>query len=273
MKADYATPIDAEIKLRYVVIHSTNNLEALLKEAFEEVAPSYGIAEITGLFQSDIISLNQDSNEEISIVEIHVVDMAYSRVREFENTILSEDGILEVCKVYDSFKMEENRELLTELYNIEMKIREIYTVLARLQGVNLERSTVKLLREYEANKEDFKNRLMNEFFFIEFSDYKNVDKRKDAKLGDLLDVLRQIRRVKDINTVVTELSYPTLHIEERFNELARIPEAIGRLEKFRNNIAHNRYTSANDIENFRKAKGIIDGVYNDFLAKLKSGRI
>ena len=273
MEVNNTTPID-EIKLRYVIVHLIDNLGTTLKKAFGDVAlTSYSIEDITDIFQLDIASTNQNTEKKLSIVEIQVFSMPYDSVEEFEDTVLGVDGILKVCKTYDSFRIEKNREFLKELYGIEMKIREIYTVLTCLENTDLKNSRVKLLKEYQDNVEDFKKRFMNEFFFIEFSDYKNVDSRKDTKLEDLLVSLRHVARVRDIRNVTTELSYPTLHLQERFNELSRIPEAIGRLENFRNNIAHNRYVSGNDVENFGKAKNIIDDVYDVFLTKLRDRKI
>ena len=270
---NYTAPIE-EIKLRYIIIHLPVKLEIILEELFKDVAlTSYNIEDIKTIFQLDVISINQNKDMVISIADIQILNIPYSLIKEFEDIIQYDNRILEVCKTYDSFKIEENREFLMELYNIEMKIREIYTILARLQGINLKNSKVKILKEYQNNEIAFKKRLMNEFFFIEFSDYKNVDRRKDTKLEDLIDGLRQVKRVKDIGNIIIELSHPTLYLEERFNELSRIPDAIGRLENFRNNIAHNRYISENDVENFKKAKGIIDEIHNIFLMRLKEGEI
>lgn len=273
MEVNSTIPTD-EIKLRYVIVHQIGNLEATLKEAFGDVAlTSYNIEDPTDIFQLDIVSTNKNAEEKLTIAEIHVFSMPHDFVEEFEDTVLGVDGVLEVCKTYDSFRIEENREFLKELYGIEMKIREIYTILTCLQNMGLENSRVRLLKEYLDNVEDYKKRLMNEFFFIEFSDYKNVDSRKDAKLEDLLNLLRQVTGVEDIRNFIIELSHPTLHLEERFNELSRIPEVIGRLENFRNNIAHNRYVSRNDVENFKKARSIIDNVHDVFLTKLKDREI
>jgi len=270
---DYTTPID-ELKLRYVIVHSASNLKRKLKENFGRIASaSYDIDDITSNFQIDVISKSQDLGEKLSITEIFVFGMPYESIKEFEDTLVDENGVLEVCKTFDSFKMEENQELLKELFTMEMKIREIYTVLARLQNVNLENSRVRLLKEFHDNKEIFERRLMNEFFFINFSDYKNVDKRKDTKLENLLVELKQVRRIRDISSVVTELTSLTLHLDERFNELSRIPEAIGRMENLRNVIAHNKYVSDNDLENFGRARDIIDRVYDAFFAKFRKEEI
>jgi hypothetical protein len=199
--------------------------------------------------------------------------MPYKSVEEFEEIFKNNENVIETCKIYDSFKMEENKLFLAELYDIEMKIREIYTILARLHAANIKKSVVKTLREYDDNKDEFELRLMNEFFFIEFSAYKDVDKRKEAKIEDLMEALRQAQSFDDINAIAAEISHPTLHLVECFNELSRIPEAIGRLGLFRNNIAHTRYLSEKDIGNFEKASGIINEVYSEFILKLKSGAL
>lgn len=273
MKLDYATPSE-EVRLRYVIAHRTPNLEPVLSGIFAEVAlTSYGTKDIADNFQIEVTSVSRQSAGKLSLVEIRVFSMPYDSVRQFEDSVLDVDEISEICKTYDSLRLEENREFLAELYDIEMKIREIYTILARLQGVNVKNSRVRLLKDYQDREDVFKRRAMNEFFFIEFSDYKNVDTKKDAKLDDLLEALRYVKRLKDIPDIIDELSHSSLRLEERFNELARVPEAIGRLEDFRNCIAHNRFTSENDIENFEKAKGIINDVYNNFIDKLKNKQI
>lgn len=262
-------PID-EIELRYIIIHSDENLKKRLEKIFGHIAStSYNTEDITSNFQLNTISKKLENSSVLSIAEIRVLDMPYESIREFEESILDVGAISEVCKTYDSSKLEENQEFLAELYNIEMKIREIYTLISRLQGANLKHSRVKLTRDYQNGEDVLERRLINEFFFVTFSDYKNVDRRKETKLENLLDSLREVERVKDIRNAMVELSHPTLHLAEGFNELSRIPEAIGRLEKFRNNIAHNRYNTETDIENFKKAKSIVDDVHNSFITRLK----
>jgi len=56
-------------------------------------------------------------------------------------------------------------------------------------------------------------------------------------------------------------------------ELGRISEAVGRLEEFRNTIAHNRHLSKGAIENFRKAKEIVEEVYEPYIEKFRVGNI
>lgn len=268
------TSLIDDIKLRYAIIHTSEDIEQVLNDTFEDISLNlYDIEGITDIVQLDVINDGNNNGNKISIVNINILGMPYSFIIDFEKVILDINDILEACKTYDSYRLEQNREYLKELYDIEMKIREIYTVLKWLQNTDLKYSKIKLLKKYKNNVEDYKKRLMNEFYFIGFSDYKNIDKRKDINLRDFLNSLKNITEIKDIRNIVNEILHPTLFLEERFNELSRIPEAIGRLENFRNNIAHNRYISVNDIVNFNGAKTIINDVYSTFLTKIKDREI
>lgn len=273
MKADNTIYLD-EMNLRYIIVHQINNLDEIIKEAFKDVVFTlYQIEDITNIFQLDIIYISQNNSRKLGIVEIRVFNMPYDPIREFENAILDVDDILEVCKTYDSYKLNENQEFLVALFNIEMKIREIYTVLARLGSINLKNSRMRLLKDYQDKEEDFKKRLMNELFFIEFSDYKNLDYKKKLSFTDLIDIHREVDNINYLLPKIHELLNPAMGLEERFNKLSRIPEAIGRLESLRNTIAHNRYLLFEDIENFRKAKDIIDEVYYAYIEKIKNNEL
>lgn len=271
MSQDYEKPLF--IELRYVIIHSLDNIKSTISEILSIISSeSYNKNNISEFIQLSIISCDNET-EKVSVANLEIMDMPYQFIEEFEDTLIGTNKIINICKMYDSIKIEENRSFLVELYNLEMKIREIYTILTRLQSANLKDSIIKPQSEYNGKEEKFNRRLMNEFFFIEFSAYKEIDKRKTTKMEDLLFALGKVKKVEDINTLVTELSYPTLHLEERFNKLSRIPEAIGRLGTFRNNIAHCRYINKDDIENLKKAKEIIDEVYNEFIMKIEKGEL
>lgn len=270
---DYERPTP-DIRLRYVIVHSFTDLKKRLKKIFSAVVyASYDVQDIKGIFEIDTMSQDQDTNRKLSIVDIRIIGMPYQSVIDFEHDLTNENGFSEVCKTKDSFKTEENEVFLGELYEVEMKVREIYTVLVRLQNVSLRNSRARVMTDFSNSNHNTRKRLVNEFFFIEFSDYKNVDKRKDAGIADLLAALKDSKNPKDISMVAEELSHSTLHLEERFNELARIPEAIGRVENFRNIIAHNRHLGETDIGNFRIAKSIIEEVHAIFMGRFRTRKI
>lgn len=270
---DYDKPTP-DIKLRYVILHSFRDLKRRLKKIFSAVVyASYDVQDIKGIFEIDTISQDQGTNRKLSIVDIRIIGMPYQSVIDFEHDLTNEDDVSEVCKTKDSFKTDENEGFLGELYEVEMKVREIYTVLARLQNVSLRNSRAKVTSDFSNSDHNTRKKLVNEFFFVQFSDYKNVDKRKDAGIADLLAALRESKKPRDLSRVADELSHSTLHLEERFNELARIPEAIGRVENFRNIIAHNRHLGETEIGNFRIAKSIIEEVHAIFISRFRTQKM
>ena len=201
-------------------------------------------------------------------------DVDYWRViGRFEEYLNDEDDIKTCVKVYDSYKLKENQHFLSELYEMEMKIREIFSIIMYLQNAKFEWSKATLKKDFKTNPEAQRKKMMNEFFFIEFSDYKNVDNKEEIKFADLLEILKNVDDSTDLLPQIQDLTKPTLGLKERFEEISRIPEAIGRLESFRNAIAHNRYLSLKDIENFNKAKEIIQQVYDVYVEKFKNNEL
>jgi hypothetical protein len=271
MKFDYNRVID-EINIRYLAIHSNDDIEKQFESCFEDLSEVFNVEDISSILQVDVTSKKQDNL--FSIIYIQVLNMPYSYIKAFEDNLVAYlNNDLEVYKTHDSFKLAENQDCLSELYELEMKIREIYIILSSSEKISLENSQVNSLKEYKSNEDTFKKLLMHELFFIGFKDYINVNKRKSPKFDDLLNVLANVEKIEDVSEFVNELSYPSLLLEERFGELSSIPAAIGRLEKVRNSIAHNRFLSKNDISQFNKAKNDIDYIYELFVNKFKKGEL
>jgi len=258
------------ILLRYILVHEDNDivdkLNALLKEALE----LENISDIESITNLAIDTIKLSNGMFLSRMNLTFYNPDYSNVIRFEEYINDEDGIKISVKVYDSYKLAENQSFLVELYEMEMKIREIFSVVMYTQDAKFEWSMVNPKKDFQENPDEHRKRMMNEFFFIEFSDYKNIDYKKEVKFSDLLKIFNNINDINHLLPQVQELLQPTLGLKERFDALGRIPEAISRLESFRNAIAHNRYLSSKDIENFNKAKEIIQEVYDTYDAKFKN---
>jgi|GEM_PF-5903808 len=259
-----------EIILRYILLHKKSDIKNKIDNLLKEVFELEEIDDIGSIRSLEIDTIGTNSGIFLSRLNLTLYDTNYSIVTQFEEYLNDEDDIKTSIKVYDSWKLEENQRFLVELYEMEMKIREIFSVVMYLQNAKFEWSKVAVKKDFKINSEIYRKKMMNEFFFIEFSDYKNVDDKKEIKFTDLLDILKNINNINDLLPQIQDLIQPTLGLKERFEEISRIPEAIGRLESFRNAIAHNRYLSSRDIENFEKAKGIIQEVYNVYVEKFKN---
>lgn len=163
--------------LKYVIIHQNNVLDeyvnSTLKNLYE--TSSIEIKDISELFATEIITIEKNEDTKISMIEIELFNFNDEIVNGFQKAIINNEDFIEVCKTYDSHRLKENQKYLEELHKIEMKIREIFTILTRLQGVRINDYEIIIRKDYTENKEFFMQQLMNEFFFIEFSSYKNIN--------------------------------------------------------------------------------------------------
>ena len=263
-----------EIILRYILLHESDDIRSKIDELLKEALELEDINLLDSSRNLELDTVKTDNGIFLSRVNLILFDIDYLRlIIRFEEYLNDEDEIKTCVKVYDSYKLKENQHFLLELYEMEMKIREIFSVIMYLQKAKFEWSKAKLKKDFKTNPDAYRKKMMNELFFIEFSDYKNIDRKKEIKFTDLLKILKTIDDITNLLPQIQDLAKPTLGLKERFEEISRIPEAIGRLESFRNAIAHNRYLSIEDIENFNKAKEIIQEVYNVYIEKFKSGEI
>ncbi|MCD6155115.1 MAG: hypothetical protein J7J22_05055, partial [Candidatus Verstraetearchaeota archaeon] len=169
--------------------------------------------------------------------------------------------------------LKQNQEFLGDLYQIEMKIREMFSVAMYKLGLFTLFPSEATPFEIKSLQE-LKNVLANDLFFINFADYKKVNKRRTEEKYKIHrdELLREIEFIREFGNLhklesLLDSSNNKIGIYELMPELGRISEAVGRLEEFRNTIAHNRHLSEEVIENFRKAKEIVEEVYESYIEK------
>ena len=263
-----------EIILRYIFLHECDEIGSKIDDLLKEALELEDINLLDNHRNLELDTIKTDNGIFLSRVNLILFDIDYSRVIiRFEEYLTDEDNIKMCVKMYDSHKLKENQRFLLELYEMEMKVREIFSVIMYLQKAKFEWSKAKLKKDFKTNPDAYRKKMMNEFFFIEFSDYKNIDCKKEIKFADLLEILKNINDITNLLPQIQDLAKPTLGLKERFEEISRIPKAIGCLESFRNAIAHNRYLSPKDIENFNKAKEIIQEVYDVYVEKFKNKQL
>ncbi len=259
---------EKKIKIRYIVLHGIERFRSIWERVLLE-SLSYYIPNVTNLsefLEIQISTIRIDSGKFLSRISMVLSpDVTPQAISQFEENIRSEDNIFDIVKVFDFYKLTENKRFLEYLFEIEMKVREIYTILLYHLGKNVEESEVKIVKEFKNNSEEYKKRLMNELFFIEFSDYKKVDLRRKVRIEEILFILQNVKTFEDMNLAISELTKGTLGLKEQFPQLLELEKIIGRLERSRNSIAHNRYLSEKDIENLKKASEMIDSIYNELL--------
>jgi hypothetical protein len=268
-----------EVMFCYIIIHKSSNLRQKIKQTFEESLSSdlsdENVSSLLDTLDPKITSQTHKLGQ-ISHVEIAFPKNIFTsqlNMKLFEERLLNDEEVMEVYKTFDSTNIKANQGYLNRLYALEMKIREIYTVLIHLVEGSIAQSKIVQNLKGPPDKETLRSNLMNELFFIEFRDYAKTNDRRDVEREDLVTVLNTAKSSEDLRRKIEELASATLRLQEHFNELARIPEAITLLAKFRNCIAHNRAPSQDDVANFEEAERKIDEVYESFLKKLKENEL
>ena len=274
---------DTQIEFRYIFIHTFKSLENILDEILKEIFEVEDIQYLNNkrIFNT-IYTMDCEDNTFISRVEI-ILFITYDEylqiVPEFEDRLRDEEHIRVLIKVYDSYKLKQNQEFLGDLYQIEMKIREMFSVVMYKLGLSTLFPSGATPFEVKSLQE-LKDALANDLFFINFADYKNVNKRRTEDKykihrDELLKEIEFIREFGDLHKLGSFLdsSNKEIGIYDLMPELGRISDAVGRLEEFRNTIAHNRHLSKGAIENFRKAKEIVEEVYKLYTEKFRVGNI
>lgn len=156
-----------EVVLRYVIFHDYKKIKTVLNNILKNIKGVQTTAELEGIVNIEKLDINNENGHSISRIELMLynADDYNTVILSFEEQLTAKDGVKIVIKVYDSYKLAENQRFLGELYELEMKIREIFTVLIHRQNVHFGWSEVNTTKEFKENPDQWKKMLMNEFFF------------------------------------------------------------------------------------------------------------
>ncbi len=156
-----------------------------------------------------------------------------------------------------------------EIYDLEMKLRRVLTLV--YLNAYQDSSPYDLLGEERVqpmNKErplpdHMKERAENQFFYLTFSQYVNLNRRPEFKLSDLLKLVRN----KDTYDVFREeLSRTPIENEDDAVLLAGLKELMDAIEAMRNCCAHSRRPSKKVEENYLNAHPLLDQLLNGYLS-------
>lgn len=162
-----------------------------------------------------------------------------------------------VVKLYDSDLLQKNRKLADEIFEIEMKLREAITFIFLHRYGNY---FYDLLRDVETKpmtkdtpkEQDMKPHCENQFHYLLFSDYANINSRKNpSNIGDLVRLIGQMASFDDFRA---RFSIKPISYEKHADFLESLKQRIDPIEKVRNCVAHNRTVSRRNLENYQQAK-------------------
>jgi|GEM_PF-2401737 len=284
------------MKVDFQTIHSfkpkklKENLLSLLKETIDEstsiqieIEEKPEIIENWSIFDWIEIKYNYPSgNKYITGFSLDTeceVENFKKLTEEFGRKLQSNSNINLVIKYNDEVMATQYQEYAKEIFELEMKLREaisfIFLDTYKEDYYNLLKDiNVKIQSLSENSKPDenyFNSHFEDEFFFLRFSDYTNLDNQKDLKQSDLIKMISNSDSFEDLKQKMQNRGI----CKEKYQDfLAKVKENLDLIENFRNCIAHNRSIPKGDnnkmIVDYENAIDRLKKSIDDFWVNIKN---
>ncbi len=168
----------------------------------------------------------------------------------------TENGILHVLKLNDPYLKMRNSVYASELFEIEMKLREaISLIFLDTYGsdfYNLLSDVLVKPTDSNLQAEQMQAHWENEFFFLLFSDYINLNERKLP--NNTRGMIQLIGKADDFESFKLLLTSKPIYNEQYADFLASLKTHVDPIEKLRNCVAHNRTIPQRVIDDYETAK-------------------
>lgn len=231
--------------------------------------------------ESGISAEINDSNLEIRYYkplnsEKFILGFSLSFIDEEENKIIERfsgklrnlDECLNLIKLYDESIKEEYKNIFEKIYKIEMKIRELLTLIFvdsyKSDFYNLLKE-IKVDTEGKPTNERFNDAFENEFFYLNFGKYKSLDKLKDLTHEDLFEFAESSNEFKDFKEKITQRGI----IKDYEPFLFELKSFMDPLEKIRNCIMHSRRLN-NDLKGYESTLESVSNKLDAFENSIKT---
>ncbi len=167
-----------------------------------------------------------------------VLNKVNNYIYEFAESLKKDPSILKVVKLLDGNQQSGYEMLAAELYEIEMSIREVISVILFLEVEEYQNLSSliknKINLRNKLNREDFEENFENELFALNFSHYKELLKSNEG------------------NVFINDIQEP-----------------LSRVQKFRNCIMHNRGFYEIGHQEYEEAKKKLEEIINVFWKRHK----
>ncbi len=190
-------------------------------------------------------------------------------LQDFAGALAEQEGVEHVLKFFDDLLLKQSLALAQELFALEMKLRRALSIIylaAYEDGYyNLLRDEkTEIATNEKQTPEHMKKLYENEFFYLLFKQYIYLNQRRlPSKVEDLMILLRD---ANGFEAFQQELERQPISDEGDRDLLSSLKERLDAVEKLRNCIAHNRTPSGKVIQDYHKARELLDVSLDDFLA-------
>jgi len=182
----------------------------------------------------------------------------------------AEDGIVHIVKFFDGELYDENARYAREIFNIEMKLREVFSIIFietfeedfynLLKSVNVKPMETPQVSQMQA-------RFENEFFYLTFSQYRNLNEKKPV--GNIESIIRLISQAADFQAFQDYLAHSPIEKEEYADFILSLKASLEPIETVRNCVMHNRVISEREKSIYAQAKENLNNLIEEFLTSLQ----
>jgi len=273
------------MKVNFQIIHSfgdnvnlKENLLSFLKDTFDEsttltieIEEKQDNIEEWSIFDWVEIKYNyfSENNKYIAGFNIEIPESNIAIISEFGQKLQDDDNVYLVLKYNDEAMQSEHQIYSKEIFDLEMKLREIISFIFldtyKKDFYNLVKDIDLKIQPLNGNnrsdEEYFKKHFENEFFFLLFSDYIRINNLKELKRSNLIEMIVNSNKFDDLKQKIQNRGI----VKEKYQDfLAGIKENLDPIENLRNCIAHNRSFTDKIINNYVKVKKILEDKIDDF---------
>ena len=158
-----------------------------------------------------------------------------------------------------------------ELFGIEMRLRRVLSLI--YLNANQLRDPFYLLvseknriPERERQTEDqMRKSNQNELFYLNFSQYKNLNQRSETKLDDIVNMIQNAEDYEVLRKILQRIMQPPVTNRANAMFVSGLRDVMDAIEVMRNCVAHNRYPSQDIIDNYNNAKRRLDEDLDEYL--------
>lgn len=193
-----------------------------------------------------------------------------SVIDNFASTIRDKEPKSHVVKFEDPLLRARLAKWAAEIFALEMKLRRVLSIiyLNAYQGeepFSLLRDDKISLRG-DPNQEQMEKVTENQFFHLDFSQYINLNQRRDPQLPDILKAIDAAEQYDDFRAKICRIPVEDEIDADLITNLKELMNPIGNM---RNCVAHNRRPTKKIIDNYHRALLDLDERLNLYLANLE----
>ncbi len=207
--------------------------------------------------------------------------VSFEAIRLFCEYLDDDEGCEFLIKFRDQQLFDSLQIYYKEIFDIEMKLREILSFIFICTYENdcysfLEFQKQKLTPVYgkKVNEGDvpaiLKKKYQNEFFYLTFNQYRQLKLPDIVKSETLIDLLADSKSFEELKKNIQNLGAMKSEKNEYLAFLNRISENLESIEALRNCVAHNREPTEEELDNYNMAKEKLEKELDEFFQKIYS---